>query len=419
MKRISKLLSIYIFKLKKFFIDVIDRKKSLISFFTFFLGAICLMVSGATNSDTKTYSSALYVANLVEHDNHATHVAVIAEQKENGIVPDTATELRSLYGAFGNRESNYAGTINASKNGEITFADFEQEERLSFVYVQTGVQVSDKKDDDGTIHHRMEFYPLELMFEFYPNDPHSFYSFLYLSTSQARKVIDLRYPGLFEEDISLDELLKNNDFILKCKEIIGTGVNIKFNETIKNFQITNIFYEKDYFYNIVHRTVGEFLVGYNQYPEGFQKQATYFLNKYEYQNKFYLNYIKEKYSIKKCNFDTASVGMNATINNKLVFECFNQTSNVTSIILLVTSFVFLGFGFVFMFKFRLYNLTFVLYAIVSLMMPFAVGFILWKITDVLAFFSPFFTIALLSTLIIVSTVFICYSLVLRRKVGNE
>lgn len=395
--------------IKTFLINLVDVKKSIIAFSITLFGSVCLLFSGVSSNNTLLFKSASYVANLVETNEKVNHIAVVAEQKEDGIVPDTATELRGLYGAFGNRESNYAGTINAAKDRDLTFLDFDLENRLTFVYVQTGVQVSEKKEDDGKTHYRMEFYPLELMFEFYPNSPTSFYSFLYLSTSQARKVVDYRFPGLFNKDTPLEELLNNESFISKCKEIIGTGISIRFNDEIEIYQITNIFYEKDYFYNIVHETLGEFLVGYNQYPTGFQKQATYFLNKYEYQNKFYLNYIKEYYGKKNCLFDVTSLGL-STINKSAVLDCLQESNNFVSVLLFTISIISILFATFMMFRFELFNVTYAFYSIVSLFIPYLFGLLLWKIVKNVAFFSPFFTVSFLIYMLVISLFYICFYL---------
>lgn len=406
----SKLQKIFA-KIKSFLADFENLKKAIISLSFIFVGAISLLAYGATNIDTKVFKSAVYASELIEQNDSANYISVIVEQKKDGIVPDTATELRSLYGAFGNRESNYAGTINAQKDRDITFVDFDVDKRLSFVYVQTGVQVSDIEDDKGVTHHRMEFYPLELMFGLYPNNPTAFYSFMYLSTSQARKVINNRYPGMFDESIPLDELLKNDEFVVKCFEIIGTGVNLNFNGEIKNYQVTNIFYEKDYFYNTVTETIGEFLVGYNKYPTGFQKQATYFLNKYDYQNKFYLNYINGRYNSDDCDFDVASIGLNSLIEKDKILDCFTHSSDFASTFVLGLSIILIFVAHYIMFRYKLFNLTFCFYSLLSIFVPYGFGYLLWKITSNASFFSPKFTISILICLIAVSITYICCFLI--------
>lgn len=406
-------------KKKCFLFNLKNLKMSILSFVAVFFGSVFLLVSGATNTDTKTFGSASYAAEIIKENEKVDHLALIVEQKQKGVVPDTASELRSLYGAFGNRESNYAGTINASKDKNLTFADFDLDSRVSFVYVQTGVQVSNTKDDNGVIHHRMEFYPLELMFEFYPNNPTGFYSFLYLSTSQARKVIDYRYPGLFNSELTTNDLLNNDNFVGKCKEIIGTGINIKFDETVKSFQITNIFYEKDYFYNVVHNTIGEFLVGYNQYPDGFQKQATYFLNKYEYQNKFYMSYIKERFDKNDCDFSAASIGLNANLDSNKLFKFLDDGSNIASTIFLVVSIASYLISIFVMVRFKLLSYPFLFYLLIALLTPYLLGFVLWKISKNVAFFSSYFTVSLLIVLLVISTFLICYSLILKWSAGKK
>ena len=163
-----------------------------------------------------------------------------------------------LYGAFGNRETNYAGTVNAAKKETIKFVDYPIESNLSFVYIQTGTQVSKSKVNEN--HFRGEFYPLDLMFDFYSNTPANFFSFGYLSTGQARQIVDYNHPGMFDKNIPLSELSDDPAFIQVCHdEILGNGVKLLFNEEEKLYQITNIFYEEDYFYDTLYNSIGDFM----------------------------------------------------------------------------------------------------------------------------------------------------------------
>lgn len=393
-----------------------DIQKSIFCFCLALLGSVLLLVSGALNSDTHVYKSAQYFASLIG-SNNIKHVGVVVEQMGATEMPDTATELRSLYGAFGNRESNYAGTINASKEKSITFTDLDDDSNLSFVYIQSGEQVSKSKVDDR--YYRPEFYPLDLMFEHYAHNPYQFYSFTYISTSHARMIIDKTNPGLFDPTKTIDELLENPLFIEKCKELIGTGIGIDFDEFHTEYQITNIYYEHDYFYNIVHETMGEFLVGYRYYPDGFNKQATYFLNEYEYQNNFYLNYIRVRYDTSNYKYSLATADKNINFNLDFAFQFQRSYSNVSYALILIVAIAFFAIYLVIMFLNRLYNLSFSFYSLLSIVIPYALGFIIYKITGNIIYFSPSFTTAFLITMLVTVLLFIILFFIKKNAVVKE
>lgn len=394
-------------RIRKLLFDFANIKGFIICISFSFLSSIFLLTAGATNNSTLGYKCASYYANIVLGDENINNVALTVEQNSKNLMPDTATELRSLYGAFGNRETNYAGTINAEKKKQITFVDYPFEANISFVYIQSGVQVSKSKVDKN--HFRAEFYPLDLMFDYYANDPYNFFSFLYLSTGQARFIIDYIHPGLFDKDIPLDKLSNDPLFINVCKdELIGKGLNLRFDGIDKCYQVTNIFYEEYYFYNTVYEAIGDFMVGYNQYPEGFSKQATYFLNEYEYQNEFYLNYVKEKYKASDYLFSPHNIKYSGVIESDSLNSFLNNKNNVVSILfVLISVFCILSSLYIF-FRFRLFKITVCFYFTFSFLLPYFVGSIIRLISKNIYIFSPFYTIGVLISMIVANTFFIIF-----------
>lgn len=418
MIKFKKALFHFLSSTKKFLINIVDIKKSAFCFLLAFLSSIFLLASGAANKSTIGYKCASYYGDIVLNNKDINNIALTVEQNSETSMPDTATELRTLYGAFGTRVTNYAGTINADKKKQISFVDYPFETNLSFVYIQAGVQVSVSKVDEK--HFRAEFYPLDLMFEYYPNDPYNFYSFLYISTGQARAIVDYIHPGLFDKDIPLDKLSDNPLFINVCKEdILGKGIKLQFDGAEKNYQVTNIFYEKYYFYDTVYDTIGDFMVGYNQYPEGFNKQATYFLNEYEYQNEFYLSYIKEKYKTDDYKFFSHSIHYSGTINNDLFLSFLNSNSNILSTLLLLLSIIHILSSFFAMLKYRLFNSTFSCYFILSFLFPYFIGSIIRLITKNVSFFSPFYTMGVLISMIATAAIFIILFVVNKALLTRE
>lgn len=393
-------------KIKHTFINIKDLKKCILCFVLTFLSACTLLFSGTKSPSFNTYSSASYYADIVKRDNRINNIGLVVKQKsKDSIMPDTATELRSLYGAFGNRISNYAGTINAEKKHSINFEEYEITENLSFVYVQTGVNVN--KSKVNPTHYRMEFYPLDLMFKYYANSPTKFFSFMYISTIHARKIIDSKFPGMFESSIPTSELANNHEFIDKCEEeILGKGLQMDFDGTVKNFQVTNIFYAEDYFYNTIFRTLGDFVVGYNQYPDGFTKEATYFLNEYEYQNNFYLEYLERRYNDGNYDFGLVSKNYKSEWNYSKGFSFLEKQNYSLFVILIIISVILIIASFILMFKFHLFNLTYSIYSLLSLLVPHFFGLAFYLITKNIGFFSPFYSNASLICVILFSILYL-------------
>lgn len=385
-----------------FFGNIKNKKRCFISFGLAFVSSLFLLVAGANHSTINCYRSASYFAETIKKDDSIENVAVIVKQKtKDSSMPDTATELRSLYGAFGNRKSNYAGTINANKNHTIKIQDFNIEDNFSFVYVQTGVGVNPSKTNPN--HRRMEFYPLDLMFNYYPNNPTKYYSFMYISTIHARCIIDYLFPGLFDSNIPTSELADNETFIKKCEEeILGKGINIGFDGEIKKFQVTNIFYANDYFYQTVYNTIGDFLIGYNQYPNEFYKEATYFLNEYEYQNNFYLKYIKERYGggDYEFNFKNTMLADGFDYSKGMLF--LNEQSSVLFYLFFVFSLILLVASVAMAFYYKINNLTYFFYFVIFILFPYFTGLLLYTMTKNIIFFPPFFTTVLLVQVLILS-----------------
>lgn len=392
--------------IRKILFGLKNKNISFVCLLLILFSSVCLLISGTQHNSANLYKSAGYYSNIVKSNEKIDNIGFVVKQKQKeSVMPDTATELRALYGAFGNRKSNYAGTINAEKKQTITFEDFQIASNLSYVYIQTGVQVSVSKVHPDRF--RMEFYPLDLMFDYYPNNPTKFYSFMYLSTEQARKIIDIKFPGLFDGSLSTSELLKDSEFVSKCKsDILGKGVNISFNGTVKLFEVTNIYFAEDYFYKTVFNTIGEFLVGYNQYPDDFLKEATYFLNDQEYQNEFYLKYIKEAYDPDKYSFGLVHKDYTKEFDNDLAFKFLeNNNAVIFGVFIFLSSFLVIS-SFVLCFKFKIFNSSYYFYSIIALILPYFVGKILYLVSKNIEFFNPFFT----TSFLVVTLVYILFYL---------
>ena len=391
-------------KLKKLFKKFIEACKPYA--FTKNVGKICIflfaaslvfLASGAANSSTKVYSSAIYYSELVKNNDDIKYLPLIVEQQDDEhTLIDTATEFRGLYGAFGNRITNFAGTVNADKENEIRFSDIETG-NLSFVYAHIGFSNSPEKE--GTKYYggyRHEFYPLHLLYEGTANKKREDFSFLYLSQSQADKLIAAK-----EEYNTYDDL-------------INESVDLEFNGEVYRWTIDNIYIEEDYFYNAVTNVMGEFLLGYRYYPEGFNKQATFFLNEHEYENKFFIDYATTTYSKSHYTYKTSDFRID--VNEKIGLSFTSVNLDVISIFILLGALVLIGFAGFFIVQNRYFHsFTYCCYFVLSAIIPYALAHVIFLLFKNTYLFSPFGTTAIMIYIIILVLFLILAAILFGRK----
>lgn len=392
-KRLKKLFTKFIEACKPYAFSKNVRKICIF----LFAASLVFLASGAANSSTKVYSSAVYYSELIKNNDDIKYLPLIVEQQdEDHTLIDTATEFRALYGAFGNRITNFAGTVNADKENDIYFSDIETE-NLSFVYAHIGFSNSPEKE--GTKYYggyRHEFYPLHLLYEGTANKKREDFSFLYLSQSQADKLIAAK-----AEYNTYDDL-------------INESVDLEFNGEVYRWTIDNIYIEEDYFYNAVTNVMGEFLLGYRYYPEGFNKQATFFLNEHEYENKFFIDYATSTYSKSHYTYKTSDFRINVSEKKGLSFTTINL--DVLSIFILIGALVLIGFAGFFIAQSRYFHsLAYCTYFVLSAIIPYAIAHVIFLLFKNTYLFSPFGTTAIMIYIIILVLFLILAAILYGRK----
>ncbi len=362
-----------------------------------FAASLVFLASGATNSSTQVYSSAIYYSELIKNNDGIKYLPLIVEQQDEKYgLADTATEFRSLYGAFGSRITNFAGTVNADKENKICFSDIETG-NLSFIYANIGFSNSPEKE--GTKYYggyRHEFYPLHLLYKGTANKKREDFSFLYLSQSQADKLIAAK-----EEYNTYDDL-------------INESVDLEFNGEVYRWTIDNIYIEEDYFYDAVTNVMGEFLLGYRYYPEGFNKQATFFLNEHEYENKFFIDYATAAYSKSHYTYKTSDFRIN--VNDKKGLSFTNINLDVLSYIVFLGALVLIGFaGFYIVQNRYFHSFTYCCYFVLSAIVPYALAHVIFLLFKNTYLFSPFGTTAIMIYIIILVLFLILAAILFGRK----
>lgn len=374
-------------KIKSFLFHRQKVKQVLMACGFLFLSFLFLIPAGALHDSTPIYESAQYMSQIIKNNSDINYIGIIAEQiDEEHKMNSTVSEYRGLYGTFGNRKVNYAGTVNADKEAEIYLSDFENCPNLSFLYVTAGYQSKTYED-----HFMHETYPIELMFNGYTNRMGDDYSFVYLSQSQADALI-MKNSGISKDEITTADY----------EALIKQSTTIKIQGVDYSFTIGNVYLETNYFYDALHECMGDFLMGYNFFPEGLQKQAMFFMNTYEFQNKTHLQYSVEQYSPNRYKYKIAKENIAISFNEgkALSFARVNTVKTVFSYILLTISIIgFLASCF-FIYKTKLLDQKAnYIYFIASPLIVYLFFYAIFKLSKFIYVFSPFAVQAILYMMI--------------------
>lgn len=244
-----------------------------------FVALINIFLFGSFSNDFVLEENASDISELVK--NNETEYATISVFN-NGNSPQTlpvSSEFYSMYSIFNINENKctFAATGNANKNHDIQIKDISNSEKnYSILYAD----YNRNKEYNG--HWKHDFYPLELMFRGENSRSGDAYSFCYVSQTDANTIMSLRGIDNYES-------------------LIGTNIRVVVDSTEYLYTIGNIYYEQNYFYQGLAETIGDFIFTYTTFPVGVKKENTYFLNSFQYQNKYYLNRIISKYD--KNSFD--------------------------------------------------------------------------------------------------------------------
>lgn len=248
----------------------------------FIVSFSCCFVSGAINPSVKVEETAEYVAEIAQnHTKNKKYASLLVEpnDKTDKKLIDSGLELYSLYGVFRENIASFASVVNADHAHNVKFKDIETED-LSYLYVTSGFNTVEYHG-----HYKHEYYPLEVMFN-RNGDPEiwgkkNFASLIYLSQSQANKFLDLE---------NLEHTEQNYKTLIKkriCMNIDGVE---------KEWQIEDIYYETNYFYDAVRECAGEFVFAFSADGfSGMKKQSMYFLSAYTFRNSFYFDYATNLY----------------------------------------------------------------------------------------------------------------------------
>lgn len=351
-----------------------NKKENLLTLiicFLLFISISILVPAGALSPSTDIECSANYYADIIESAGNDVLLPFIVQPKKNSDNPiSTKLEFFRLYGSYGENNITFVGAVNTMKDNKITSLDLDCNKNYSFIFYDN--EEINSIENEGKWRHA--YYPLLLMFKDYVVQGKNQQS-IYISNSDA--------------DILLEKsnLEKN---AINYKSLLGKMITIKYNESIIESYISNIYLETNYFFTEIYRTLGNFFVCANDYSKDFTYQSVYFLNKYSYQNKHLLKHIASQYDENKFDFFVHFPNQvnNITLDESKLEFLFSKKKPLASIILITFSSVLLCLGLFLILKNKwlFENKICIVLLIVSIFLPYLISKSIYLITRNIYFF---------------------------------
>lgn len=351
--------------------------------------------SAALNSASRVEYTAEYLANVAQkHTVGGNFVTMMVEPNDNTTkkVNDPYSEFHYLDGTFKEDYPAYVGAVNADKSHTVKIKEADDPENpinFSFLHADSGYGVKPLGEDDGVPIFVQEFYPLELMF--YSNHPTlpGARSFIYIPQAIATRLLD---NDVFSEiTLNEGETYTREDYLTLLNKI----VTLEIDGIDYNYAIDNIYFDNTVFVDSLQEVMGDFIFGGFNHPEGvFKPQALFFMTKYTYQNKYYLDHANYLYSTENFTYKVLDKNLKHDYSidvSKLYLEqnvgldVLSYVLLAISIVLLVGSVLFIVFG---VFAFTIKNTLFVGGA---LFLPYAIYWFSYLAFGNSLFFSIFAT----------------------------
>ena len=303
------------------------HKRLFYGFFSMLLSLLFVFPTGFFSNETFFEREAENIAKLAKQNPSAEYVNLLVEPQDNLSMPMPSADFYNLYGIFNILENKctFAGTGNADKAHSLTIQEISECENLSILFAESNSNIEYKG------HWKHDYYPLELMFKGSFTKYNNAFSFCYIGESYAKKLLDLKGEDYTEDNFNA--LIGKDNIVFVCdgKEYV--------------FTIANIYLETNYFYDGLQNVMGDFVVMSMSFPSEIRRQASFFLNQYKFQNKYYMNYIcsrysNDKYSLKLNKFNLTKFD-NQNVTDFFVRKNDNQALSwfflILAIVLLIVS----------------------------------------------------------------------------------
>lgn len=277
--------------------------KILLSVLPFFV--ICgslfgIFLAGSTASSTKLDQ---YATNqrVVVKENKINYLGIYLKEEENSPLPNNVSEFYNNYSTFRQDIANFIPAINVEKEIPVYFNEINITNPLSMFYFGPIRSTSDNKDFN---------FPFQYMFPSVKNYPKNKYV-INISKTQA--------------DLLLEErgIEKSNEGYYS---LLFTPTSIKVDGIDYDFQIGNIFLEENYYYKATKEMLNEFVMISYYYPKVLVKDYLYLFNEFEFQNSYYIDYLKNTYDSSKNKMYVNHNNLNKNIDDSKLINFYIDDS---------------------------------------------------------------------------------------------
>lgn len=371
--------------LKWFQPKVIFSKKNSIILSIIFSSLFLGFVSGVVATKTKIEDVSNYVANVVKNDAKGDLLSVTVEMFDGTRPPKAEGEFRKLYGVFRQERITFAAGYNLTKDETITVNEIDPTQNLSAVYIEdtTG-------SDEYKGHYKDKTFPVEFMFPLKRNDKISVRT-MCVGKTQAEKILKSRGVVKDKYEEADYKTLVNTSIMVEAP---GVFPPTKPDEDDKRvFLIQSVFYDDTYYIKDLYSTIGDFFTTSYYFPGTARMQNAYFMSSYEYENKYFMNYINETYKNQNCLFKCATdngKNLKNEIDEAKVTSFYKMSSQTDFIeVLLITlasTLLIIAFFLLYSF-FDTYNIQVFVSHLVTIFLPFLILFVINLFTGNVFWFS--------------------------------
>lgn len=378
-----------------------------------------LFFFGSFSKDYELEKNAKEIADVALTTRHKALLGIKAEALNDAELPDSETEYLYLYQAFMmSNYATYAPVANSNKEVDYRLEGVSDGGSLSFLRFDYASSIV----SENRIRHKR--YPIEYMFEDKPFYDEGYSNVIAINDKQADSILKSRGK---EAPYTLEDYKS-----LTLYSDSPSTVNLTYGDGNKlECYVGNIFIknEREYFYAYVKEVLDDFVIAYKTVPSNVKKENLYFLNKYAYQNKYFMNHINEKYKDKD-NFKISIVKNNLTseVNEQSLLNFYYGDLGFTNwVAILVTTFVALGCASITLlstlkdklYKSKKFNLLF----FSSLILPYLIFRVVNAISGSTLFFSWFSTTANIITALCIVLLYLAsiaiYKIVTNKKENSN
>lgn len=340
------------------------------------------IVTGMFASKTKIEETSHYIASVVETKVPTQDLLAITLQRESsGSMPDSYQQFRQLYGSFRQTRITFTSGFNLTGEENISIDEIDPDKnKLASIFLGPVF-----KSIEYHGHYKHDLYPVELMFPLKEYDPHDpVYQKIFISTKQAHDLLEARHiPKEEKDDYSRQQY----------ETLMDTILPITVNGILYDCTIKNIYYPDTYYVEGIYNTIGECIFTSYQFPGNLPMQNAYFMSKYDFENRFFMEYINNLYNKTEYRAKCAKQNLTSLPDEDHILSFFygNNKNNVALEII----FILFSVGLLFVEIFLIYNETkkyfveFLTLQIVVAFVPYLLFLLLYTITGNIFLFSEF------------------------------